>query len=133
MLQLTLKLHGPYYTDDDNVEVFDVDGSVLTPIAVPGRDGGKIYSKYHFVYVVFKSDDKVDMFYNKGISVKYSAIKTGKTIIGCGEGTERYSRTKSPSQTQKTLHKREEAAAILMTIATHVRLVDYSLIENEGE
>ena len=88
MLQLTLKLHGAYYTDNDGVEVFDVDGSVLTPISVPGRDGGKIYSKHRFVYVVFKSDDKVDMFYNKGIFVNYSAIKTGNTIMGYGEGTE---------------------------------------------
>ena len=56
-----------------------MDGYELTPIALPGRNG-KIYSKFRFVYVVFKSDEETDEYWEKGISVKYSAINTGNTF-----------------------------------------------------
>ncbi len=86
ILQLTLQLSELHETDNDKVEVFDVDGSELTPIAIPESNGGKIYSKFRSVYVVFKSDDVAELNNRNGISVKYSAVKTGKTRMGCGEG-----------------------------------------------
>ena len=84
MLQLTIELSGNS-KDSDSLEVFDVDGSKFTPISIPGTYGGKIYSKFRSVYVEFKSDDVVVGNSDKGIFVKYSAIKTGKTP-GCGDG-----------------------------------------------
>lgn len=80
MLQLAWQLHSPYSTGKDSLEVYDVDGFELTPIALPERNG-KIYSKFRFVYVVFKSDDETNEYWEKGISVKYSGINTGNTHI----------------------------------------------------
>ena len=80
MLQLVWQLHSSYYEDKDSLEVYDVNGYELTPIALPEHNG-KIYSKFRFVYVVFKSDDETDEYWEKGISVKYSAINTGNTHI----------------------------------------------------
>ena len=80
MLQLAWRLHSSYYADKDSLEVYDVDGYEQTPIALPERNG-KIYSKFRSVYVVFKSDDETDEYWEKGISVKYSAVNTGNTHI----------------------------------------------------
>lgn len=57
-----------------------MDGFELTPIALP-ESNWKIYSKFRFVYVVFKSDDETNEYWEKGVSVKYSAINTGNTHI----------------------------------------------------
>ena len=73
-LQLTSRL-GSLDTSKDKLEVYDVEGSELSLIA-PSQ---KIYSKSRFVYVVFKSDYKVDPYWKSGIFVKYTAVRTGKS------------------------------------------------------
>ena len=85
MLQLTLVISHVLDPDKDSTEVFDVEGSELIPIQIPEDNGEKIYSKFRMVYVVFKSDNETTI-YKNGIFAKYSAIKTGKTPIGCAEG-----------------------------------------------
>lgn len=76
-----------------SVQIYDVEDSNLTAISL---QSWKIYSKFRFVYVVFKSDDKADGGVEQGIFVNYSAIKTGKVLgnegirdqNGCGKGIE---------------------------------------------
>ena len=64
---------------NDSVEVYDVDGSELTAIALfPRLPAYKLYSRSRYVYVVFTTDDKVDGPLERGIFVKYSAVKTGE-------------------------------------------------------
>ena len=57
------------------MQIYDVDDSDLTAISL---QWWIIYSKFRFVYVVFKSDEKVDGGAEQGIYVYYSAIKTGR-------------------------------------------------------
>ena len=64
----------------DSVEVYDVDGSELSAITIdfnPYENTDTVYSKFHKVYVLFKSDDQPQIF-SKGIFVSYTAMKTGK-------------------------------------------------------
>ena len=58
----------------DSVKIYDVDDTDLTLIDL---QWWKIYSKFRFVYVVFKNDKEVDGGPEQGIFVKYSAVKTG--------------------------------------------------------
>lgn len=67
MLQLAWQLHSPYSAGKDSLEVYDVDGFELTPIALP-EGNGKIYSKSRFVYVVFKSDDETNEYWEKPLT-----------------------------------------------------------------
>lgn len=66
-----------------NVQIYDVGDSDLTAISL---QSWKIYSKFRSVYVVFKSDEKVDGGVEQGIFVNYSAIKTGKVLGNEGLG-----------------------------------------------
>ena len=74
--------------DMNNVEVYDVDGSKLIPIAFRrGRHDsspyvalGEVFSKFRSVFVVFKSDGKPSDFEDRGITGQYSAVKPGKDI-----------------------------------------------------
>ncbi|KAL9973802.1 hypothetical protein ACROYT_G020305 [Oculina patagonica] len=103
MLQLTLQLNERYETDNDKVEVFDVDGSELTPIAIPESNGRKIFSKFRSVYVVFKSDDVAEFNNRNGISVKYSAIETVRSCSSSNSKEENNNILfKDPSGTIKT-------------------------------
>lgn len=60
-----------------SVHIYDVEDSDLTAISL---GYWIIYSKFRFVYVVFKSDAKADGDVQPGIFVIYSAIKTGKGL-----------------------------------------------------
>ena len=96
VLRLTIKLPS-YSTDKDSLEVFDVDGSEFTPIANPESHGGKMFSKFRFVYVEFKSDNVARWrSHDEGILVKKTAIKTGKT-----HGKWRWSRQNSETEYEK--------------------------------
>ena len=57
------------------VEVFDVDGSELIPMALPEW---KLYSKFRSVYLKFKGYHLPWM----GIFVQYSAVRKGKALMG---------------------------------------------------
>ena len=59
----------------DSVEVYDVEGSELSAISFDYKD--TVFSKFHKVYVLFKSDDQPQSS-EKGISVSYTAMKIGK-------------------------------------------------------
>ena len=64
-------------TVKESVKIYDVDRTELTLIDL---QSWKIYSKFRFVYVVFKSDENVHGGSDQGIFVNYSAIKTGNLL-----------------------------------------------------
>lgn len=83
-----LKLHflpqlNNWNTLKHSVQIYDMEDSDLTTISL---QSWKIYSKFRSVYVVFKSDEKVDGGVEQGIFVNYSAIKTGKVLGNEGLG-----------------------------------------------
>ena len=59
----------------EDLEVFDVDGSELIPMALPEW---KLYSKFRSVYLEFKGNHLTWM----GIFVQYSAVRKGKALMG---------------------------------------------------
>ena len=87
MLKLRIPKKGVYVDSEltDTVEIFDVDGSELIPMALPGW---KLCSKFQAVYVVFKSNHWLR---RKRIFVEYSAVRKGKALMGYkkGEGVHR--------------------------------------------
>ena len=65
------------------MEVYDVEGSEHSVINLrlsnPSLDTDTFYSKFRTLYVLFKSDDKLQTsLTEKGIFVSYTAIGTGK-------------------------------------------------------
>ena len=71
----------------DSVEVFDVDGSELIPVALSRWND--CYSKFRSVYVVFKSDQwALTKNQEMGIFVQYSAVRKGKALMGYKQGEE---------------------------------------------
>ena len=65
-----------------SLEAYDVDGAEYTAIVSARRlrpiAPVEVYSKSRFVYVLFKTDNEVDGYLERGISVEYAAVRTGK-------------------------------------------------------
>ena len=74
VLHLTHKLNR--YSKKDTVEVYDADGSQLTLISLSGNSA-TVYSKYHGLYVLFKSDDTKNSA-EQGFYASYTAITPGR-------------------------------------------------------
>lgn len=81
----TVVLHLKYRmtSSKDTVEVYDVAGTELSLVSVFGRSWSEktatVYSKYHRLYVLFKSDDEKD-WAEKGFFVSYTAITPGTAL-----------------------------------------------------
>ena len=82
-LKLTPTPQELLFVTKDSVEIYDVEGSERSPISL--RDSFDaihdiVYSKSKSLYVLFKSDNKPEWLSIEGISVSYTAIKTGRPI-----------------------------------------------------
>lgn len=69
----------------DSVEIYDVEGSERSPISLPASSDVNaihdiVYSKSKRLYILFKSGNKPALLSIEGISVSYTAIKTGGPI-----------------------------------------------------
>jgi len=66
-----------------SLEAYDVDGAEYTAIVSARRlrpiAPVEVYSKSRFVYVLFKTDNEVDGYLERGISVEYAAVRTARS------------------------------------------------------
>lgn len=76
-------LHLTFSVLRDRAEVYDVDDSKLSLVSIftggykSGRQIATTYSKFHRLFVLFKSDDKTND-HEEGIFAVYTAITPGK-------------------------------------------------------